>query len=71
MDAALAIVTIAISITVGGLALFLLMRVFRTIVELRKVTVGLHDVLGWAAGNVLGESHGSAVVDGTHKLGPR
>jgi len=69
MDAALAVVTIAISLSVGGLALFLLTRLFRTIVELRKITVGLHDVLGWAAGHVLGESHGSGVVDGTRKLG--
>ncbi|HEV7806606.1 MAG TPA: hypothetical protein VGO80_12355 [Solirubrobacteraceae bacterium] len=69
MEAALAVVTIAIAVTVGAIAVFLLTRLFKTVVELRKVTVGMHDVLGWAAGKVLDESHGNGVVDGTRKLG--
>ncbi|MDX6681215.1 MAG: hypothetical protein QOG94_1254 [Solirubrobacteraceae bacterium] len=69
MHAALAVVSIAVALAVGAVALFLLTRMFRTIVELRKVTVGLHDVLGWAAGNVLNESHARGSVAGKREPG--
>ncbi|MDX6678997.1 MAG: hypothetical protein QOE31_3049 [Solirubrobacteraceae bacterium] len=74
MDAALAVITITTAVTVGVISVFLITRLVKTIRDLRYITVGLNDVLGWALGNVLGESRDGRVVDGsvagTRKLGP-
>jgi hypothetical protein len=74
MDAALAVITIATATTVGVIAVFLITRMVKTIRDLRHITVGLHDVLGWAVGNVLGEARRASAVDatvsGTRELDP-
>ena len=36
--------------SIGGVAIWMLTRLARTIGELRGVTTGLHDVLRWSAG---------------------
>jgi hypothetical protein len=73
VDIALAVVTIATAVAVGVISVFLLTRLVKTIVELRRITVGLNDVLGWAAGRVLRDPY-DGPADGTvaaaHKLGP-
>jgi hypothetical protein len=73
MDIALAVVTIATAVAVGVVSVFLLTRLVRTIVELRRITVGLNDVLGWAVGRVLHVPYDGPGDDGTataaHKLG--
>lgn len=50
MDAALALVTIAVMLTLGCVAFALLTRLLTTIRELRGVTTGLNDTLRWAVG---------------------
>jgi hypothetical protein len=55
MEIVLAILMIVSAAATGALGLFLLTRLVRTIVELRKITVGLNEVLGWSAGQVLAE----------------
>ena len=77
MDIALAVVTIATAVAVGVVSVFLLTRLVRTIVELRRITVGLNDVLGWAVGRVLhdrgqrgrgaDDERGGARVDGDRR----
>ncbi|MEY2513564.1 MAG: hypothetical protein QOJ89_922 [bacterium] len=75
MDAALAFITIATAVTVGVIAVFLITRLAKTIRDLRHITVGLNNVLGWAVGNALREPRSSTgavdgTVAGTRKLGP-
>ena len=75
MDAALAFITIATAVTVGVIAVFLITRLVKTIRDLRHITVGLNNVLGWAVGNVLREPRSdTGIVDGTvagtRKIGP-
>jgi hypothetical protein len=73
VDIALAVVTIATAVTVGVISVFLLTRLVTTIVELRRITVGLNDVLGWAVGRVLSDPCDGPVdgrVAAAHKLGP-
>jgi hypothetical protein len=66
MDAALAFITIATAVTVGVISVFLITRLVKTIRDLRHITVGLNDVLGWAVGNVLRDPRSTnGVVDGT------
>ena len=62
VDAAIPVVTIATVLTAGAISVFLLTRVFRTIVELRKITVGLDDVADWLVGNAVHESPARPVV---------
>jgi membrane-bound ClpP family serine protease len=65
VDAALAIVSIAFSVTLGGLAVWMLTRLVRTIRALRGITTGMNDVMRWAAGQVIADSSGRGAVDGT------
>jgi len=43
-------VSILAMASIGGVAIWMLTRLARTIGELRGVTTGLHDVLRWSAG---------------------
>jgi hypothetical protein len=52
MDAALALLTIAVMLTLAVVAFLLLTRMFQTIRDLRGVTTGLHDTMRWAVGQV-------------------
>lgn len=52
MSVALAITAIAIAIALASLAAVALARLIRTIVELRRITLGLNDALRWAVGHV-------------------
>jgi glycerol-3-phosphate acyltransferase PlsY len=66
MDAVLAVVTLLGTVTLAVMAVWLLTRLIKTIVELRKITTGMHVVLGWTIGQVLADpvAHPSR-VDGT------
>lgn len=70
MGSIVAIVSIATALTVAILASFLLVRLIKTMLELRKVTTGLHSVLGWALGHVLAEANSPTAVVESRKLGP-
>ncbi len=61
MDVAVALVSLLGAVTLAVLAARLLTRLVKTIVELRKITIGLHT-LRWALGNVAADS---SIVDGT------
>ncbi len=52
MEVALALLTIAAMVTLGALSFLLLMRMLRTIRDLRGITTGLHDTMRWAVGQV-------------------
>lgn len=52
MDATLAILTIVTMLSLGAVAFMLLTRMFKTIRDLRGVTVGLNDTMRWAVGQV-------------------
>jgi hypothetical protein len=74
VDAVLAVVTLVGTVTLAVMAAWLLTRLIKTIVELRKITTGMHVVLGWTIGRVLAApASDSASVDGTaargHTLG--
>lgn len=66
MDAVLAVVTLLGTMTLAVLAVWLLTRLIKTIVELRRITTGMHVVLGWTIGQVLGDpTTGPSRVDAT------
>jgi hypothetical protein len=52
MDTVLALLTIAVMLSIGTIAGVLLTKMFRTIRDLRGVTTGLNDTLRWAVGQV-------------------
>lgn len=52
MDIALAITAIVVALALAILAACALARLIKTIIELRKVTIGLTDVLRWTVGRV-------------------
>lgn len=56
MDAVLALATIAVMLSLGGISALLLTRMLKTIRELRGVTTGLNDTLRWAVGQVASEA---------------
>jgi hypothetical protein len=57
MDLALPLVTIAAMLALAVLAGVLLARLLKAIVELRGITIGLHDTLRWALGRVAAAEH--------------
>ncbi len=65
MQAALAIVSILAMASIGGVAVWMLTRLARTICELRGITAGLHDALRWSAGRV------AAAEPSSQEPGPR
>jgi len=58
MDAFLAVVTLLGTVTLAILAGWLLTRLIRTVAELRKITTGMHAMLGWTVGQVLADPPG-------------
>jgi hypothetical protein len=52
MDTVLALVTIAVMLSIGTIAGVLLTKMFKTIRDLRGVTTGLNDTMRWAVGQV-------------------
>jgi hypothetical protein len=74
MDAVLAVATLLGTVTLAVLAVWLLTRLIKTIVELRRITTGMHLVLGWTLGQVLGDPairpcRGDGASTGGRKLG--
>jgi hypothetical protein len=72
MDLVLAIFAIALMSTLAVFAGVLLARMMKAILELHKVTTGLHDVMRWTLGRVAAE-HPGALADGplpSHAIGP-
>jgi hypothetical protein len=70
MDAVLAVATLLGTVTLAVTAVWLLTRLIKTIVELRRITTGMHVVLGWTLGQVLSDpsAHPSR-VDGASTRG--
>lgn len=60
MSAAAALMSIAISATLGTLAVWMLTRLVRTIRELRSITTGLNDVMRWTVGQIAADPPGRA-----------
>jgi hypothetical protein len=60
VEIAVALLTIAAMLTLGALSFLLLMRMLRTIRDLRGITTGLHDTMRWAVGQVAAQppAHG-------------
>lgn len=56
MNSVVAISSIVTAGTVAIVGAFLLFRLIRTMLELRKVTTGLNSALGWALGHVTAEA---------------
>jgi hypothetical protein len=56
MNSVVAISSIVVASTVAIVGAFLLVRLIRTMLELRKVTTGLNSALGWALGHVAAEA---------------
>jgi hypothetical protein len=52
MDAMLVLLTIALMASLGAVAFVLLVRMFKTIRDLRGITTGLNDAMRWALGRV-------------------
>lgn len=57
MNSVVAISSIVTAATVAIFGAFLLFRLIRTMLELRKVTTGLNSALGWALGHVAAEAN--------------
>lgn len=57
MHSVVAISSILTAVTVAIVGGFLLFRLIRTMLELRKVTTGLNAALGWALGHVSAEAN--------------
>lgn len=55
MDAALAVTAIVVAVALATLAAFVLARLIRTIAQLRRITLGLNDVMRWAIGRMPSE----------------
>jgi hypothetical protein len=55
VDAVLAVATLLGTVTLAVIAVLLLTRMIKTILELRKITTGMHVVLGWTLGQVLAD----------------
>jgi hypothetical protein len=64
MNSVVAISSIAVAGTVAVVGSFLLVRLIRTMLELRKVTTGLNSALGWALGHVAAEASAPGPVTG-------
>jgi glucose uptake protein GlcU len=71
MNSVVAISSIVAASTVAIIGAFLLFRLIRTMLELRKVTTGLNSALGWALGQVSAEANASRPAAGqTRQLLP-
>jgi hypothetical protein len=70
MGSVVAAASIVTAVTVAIVGSLLLVRLVKTMLELRKVTTGLNSVLGWALGHVLAEPSSPTAVVETRKLGP-
>jgi hypothetical protein len=64
MNSVVAISSIVTASTVAIIGTFLLFRLIRTMLELRKVTIGLNSALGWALGHVAAEASAPGPVTG-------
>jgi hypothetical protein len=64
MNSVVAISSIVTASTVAIIGTFLLFRLIRTMLELRKVTTGLNSALGWALGHVSAEANAARPAAG-------
>jgi hypothetical protein len=57
MNSVVAFASIVTASTVALVGAFLLFRLIKTMMELRRVTTGLNTALGWALGHVSAEAN--------------